>query len=80
LPHDETTHDQSCQTIRITYIASAALVPRTMLGLYPVSFVMKLPPRCLPALNLLLGFTGLLSFGHRRVFARLPTSPAGSSR
>jgi ABC-type branched-subunit amino acid transport system permease subunit len=57
-----------------------ALVPRTMLGLYPVSFVMKLPPRCLPALNLLLGFTGLLSFGHRRVFARLPTSPAGSSR
>ncbi len=56
--------------IRITYLALlvlALLAP--MLGLYPV-FVMKL--LCFAifacALNLLLGFTGLLSFGHAAFF------------
>src|ERR1035437_6181527 len=56
--------------IRITYLALlvlALLAP--MLGLYPV-FVMKL--LCFAifacAFNLLLGFTGLLSFGHAAFF------------
>jgi branched-chain amino acid transport system permease protein len=56
--------------IRVTYLALlllALLAP--MLGLYPV-FVMKL--LCFAifacAFNLLLGFTGLLSFGHAAFF------------
>lgn len=68
------THDklmtQAAKLIRITYIALlilALLAP--MLGLYPV-FVMKL--LCFAifacAFNLLLGFTGLLSFGHAAFF------------
>ena len=51
--------------IRITYIALLALVlAAPLLGLYPV-FVMKLLCFALfaCAFNLLLGFTGLLSFG-----------------
>ena len=61
---------QSAKLIRATYIALlvfAVLAP--MLGLYPV-FVMKL--LCFAifacAFNLLLGFTGLLSFGHAAFF------------
>ncbi|MES2686664.1 MAG: branched-chain amino acid ABC transporter permease [Pseudomonadota bacterium] len=61
---------QAAKLIRITYIvllALALLAP--MLGLYPV-FVMKL--LCFAifacAFNLLLGFTGLLSFGHAAFF------------
>ncbi|MFZ4626011.1 MAG: branched-chain amino acid ABC transporter permease, partial [Rhodoferax sp.] len=55
---------------RITYLALLALaLLAPMLGLYPV-FVMKL--LCFAifacALNLLLGFTGLLSFGHAAFF------------
>jgi branched-chain amino acid transport system permease protein len=56
--------------IRFTYIALLALaLLAPMLGLYPV-FVMKLLCFCLfaCALNLLLGFTGLLSFGHAAFF------------
>src|ERR1035437_2707806 len=60
----------SIKLIRITYLALlvlALLAP--MLGLYPV-FVMKL--LCFAifacAFNLLLGFTGLLSFGHAAFF------------
>src|SRR5665811_290624 len=56
--------------IRVTYLALlllALLAP--MLGLYPV-FVMKL--LCFAifacAFNLLLGYTGLLSFGHAAFF------------
>ena len=61
---------QSAKLIRVTYIGLlifAILAP--MLGLYPV-FVMKL--LCFAifacAFNLLLGFTGLLSFGHAAFF------------
>ena len=58
------------QTTRLTYAALlilALLAP--MLGLYPV-FVMKLLCFALfaCAFNLLLGFTGLLSFGHAAFF------------
>ncbi len=62
--------NKAAKMIRITYIALlllALLAP--MLGLYPV-FVMKL--LCFAifacAFNLLLGFTGLLSFGHAAFF------------
>lgn len=62
--------NQAAKLIRFTYIALlllALLAP--MLGLYPV-FVMKL--LCFAifacAFNLLLGFTGLLSFGHAAFF------------
>ncbi len=62
--------NKAARMIRITYIALlllALLAP--MLGLYPV-FVMKL--LCFAifacAFNLLLGFTGLLSFGHAAFF------------
>jgi len=56
--------------IRVTYLALLALALLTpVLGLYPV-FVMKL--LCFAifacAFNLLLGFTGLLSFGHAAFF------------
>lgn len=61
---------KAAKLIRVTYIALlllALLAP--MLGLYPV-FVMKL--LCFAifacAFNLLLGFTGLLSFGHAAFF------------
>ncbi len=57
-------------TVRITYIALLALVlVAPLLGLYPV-FVMKLLCFALfaCAFNLLLGFTGLLSFGHAAFF------------
>ncbi len=61
---------QSAKLIRITYIALLVFViVAPMLGLYPV-FVMKL--LCFAifacAFNLLLGFTGLLSFGHAAFF------------
>ena len=55
---------------RITYIALLALaLAAPLLGLYPV-FVMKLLCFALfaCAFNLLLGFTGLLSFGHAAFF------------
>src|SRR3954467_2946648 len=55
---------------RITYVALLALLLLApMLGLYPV-FVMKLLCFALfaVAFNLLLGFTGLLSFGHAAFF------------
>lgn len=60
----------SAKLIRVTYIALLALaILAPMLGLYPV-FVMKL--LCFAifacAFNLLLGFTGLLSFGHAAFF------------
>jgi branched-chain amino acid transport system permease protein len=62
--------NQAAKLIRFTYLALlllALLAP--MLGLYPV-FVMKL--LCFAifacAFNLLLGFTGLLSFGHAAFF------------
>ncbi len=61
---------QTAKLIRVTYIALlvfAMVAP--LLGLYPV-FVMKL--LCFAifacAFNLLLGFTGLLSFGHAAFF------------
>lgn len=61
---------QSAKLIRATYIALlvfALVAP--MLGLYPV-FVMKLLCFAIfaAAFNLLLGFTGLLSFGHAAFF------------
>ena len=60
----------TAKLIRITYIALlilALLAP--MIGLYPV-FVMKLLCFAIfaSAFNLLLGFTGLLSFGHAAFF------------
>ena len=60
----------AAKLIRITYIALLALaLLAPMLGLYPV-FVMKLLCFALfaCAFNLLLGFTGLLSFGHAAFF------------
>ena len=60
----------AAKAIRITYIALLALaLVAPMLGLYPV-FVMKLLCFALfaCAFNLLLGFTGLLSFGHAAFF------------
>jgi branched-chain amino acid transport system permease protein len=61
---------QAAKLIRITYIALLILaLVAPLLGLYPV-FVMKL--LCFAifacAFNLLLGFTGLLSFGHAAFF------------
>lgn len=56
--------------IRVTYIALLILaLTAPMLGLYPV-FVMKLLCFAIfaAAFNLLLGFTGLLSFGHAAFF------------
>src|SRR5215203_7350674 len=55
---------------RITYVALLALaLIAPLIGLYPV-FVMKLLCFALfaCAFNLLLGFTGLLSFGHAAFF------------
>jgi branched-chain amino acid transport system permease protein len=69
ISHD-TLATKAARLVRVTYIALlilALLAP--MVGLYPV-FVMKL--LCFAifacALNLLLGFTGLLSFGHAAFF------------
>ena len=61
---------KAAKLIRLTYIALLALaLLAPMLGLYPV-FVMKLLCFALfaCAFNLLLGFTGLLSFGHAAFF------------
>ncbi|HUR87612.1 MAG TPA: branched-chain amino acid ABC transporter permease [Ramlibacter sp.] len=58
------------KSVRYTYIALLALaIAAPLLGLYPV-FVMKLLCFALfaCAFNLLLGFTGLLSFGHAAFF------------
>ena len=58
------------KTTRITYLALMALaLAAPFIGLYPV-FVMKLLCFALfaCAFNLLLGFTGLLSFGHAAFF------------
>ncbi len=68
--HDNKQMSQAAKLIRITYIVLLALaLVAPMLGLYPV-FVMKL--LCFAifacAFNLLLGFTGLLSFGHAAFF------------
>ncbi|MBC7435855.1 MAG: branched-chain amino acid ABC transporter permease [Bdellovibrionales bacterium] len=62
--------NSSSKTLRITYLVLLALLlVAPLLGLYPV-FVMKL--LCFAifacAFNLLLGFTGLLSFGHAAFF------------
>ena len=73
-PSSSMTHTQqmaeSARLIRFTYIGLlvlALLAP--LLGLYPV-FVMKLLCFAIfaAAFNLLLGFTGLLSFGHAAFF------------
>ena len=66
----KTLMTKAAQLIRITYIALlilALLAP--LLGLYPV-FLMKLLCFAIfaAAFNLLLGFTGLLSFGHAAFF------------
>ena len=72
--HSSATQDKfmtkTAKLIRLTYfvlLISAIAAP--MLGLYPV-FVMKLLCFALfaAAFNLLLGFTGLLSFGHAAFF------------
>jgi branched-chain amino acid transport system permease protein len=60
----------SSNLIRATYVALLALIlVAPLIGLYPV-FVMKLLCFALfaCAFNLLLGFTGLLSFGHAAFF------------
>ncbi|TAL80610.1 MAG: branched-chain amino acid ABC transporter permease [Candidimonas sp.] len=67
---DNTLMTKAAKLSRVTYIALlilALLAP--MLGLYPV-FVMKLLCFAIfaAAFNLLLGFTGLLSFGHAAFF------------
>lgn len=69
-----TTHDdqmiRSRKLIRVTYIGLLIFaLAAPMLGLYPV-FVMKLLCFAIfaAAFNLLLGFTGLLSFGHAAFF------------
>ena len=61
---------QHGKLVRLTYIALLALaLVAPLIGLYPV-FVMKLLCFALfaCAFNLLLGFTGLLSFGHAAFF------------
>jgi branched-chain amino acid transport system permease protein len=61
---------QTAKLIRATYIALLVFaITAPMLGLYPV-FVMKLLCFAIfaSAFNLLLGFTGLLSFGHAAFF------------
>ena len=60
----------STKTVRLTYaVILALLLIAPLIGLYPV-FVMKLLCFALfaCAFNLLLGFTGLLSFGHAAFF------------
>jgi branched-chain amino acid transport system permease protein len=62
--------NSSVKLVRITYvILLALLLVAPLIGLYPV-FVMKLLCFALfaCAFNLLLGFTGLLSFGHAAFF------------
>jgi len=62
--------NSSKNTLRATYLALLALLlAAPWIGLYPV-FVMKLLAFALfaCAFNLLLGFTGLLSFGHAAFF------------
>ena len=61
---------KAAKVTRITYVLLLALaIAAPFLGLYPV-FVMKLLCFALfaCAFNLLLGFTGLLSFGHAAFF------------
>lgn len=61
---------KAAKLIRLTYISLLILaIVAPMIGLYPV-FVMKLLCFALfaAAFNLLLGFTGLLSFGHAAFF------------
>jgi branched-chain amino acid transport system permease protein len=61
---------KAAKLIRVTYIALLLLaLVAPMIGLYPV-FVMKLLCFAIfaSAFNLLLGFTGLLSFGHAAFF------------
>jgi branched-chain amino acid transport system permease protein len=64
---------------RLSTIAAACALCVPLTGLYPV-FVMKL--LCFAmfacAYNLLLGFSGMLSFGHAAFFGAAPTRPAGS--
>ena len=61
---------KAAKLIRLTYISLLILaIAAPMIGLYPV-FVMKLLCFAMfaAAFNLLLGFTGLLSFGHAAFF------------
>jgi branched-chain amino acid transport system permease protein len=61
---------QSVLLVRLTFVALLLLgLLAPMLGLYPI-FLMKLLCFALfaCAVNLLLGFTGLLSFGHAAFF------------
>ena len=72
LPQGEviTTPAAMSNTVRYTYLGLLALgIAAPLIGLYPV-FVMKLLCFALfaCAFNLLLGFTGLLSFGHAAFF------------
>lgn len=72
LPQGEvaTTPSAMSNTVRYTYLGLLALgIAAPLIGLYPV-FVMKLLCFALfaCAFNLLLGFTGLLSFGHAAFF------------
>ncbi|MBH2010221.1 MAG: branched-chain amino acid ABC transporter permease [Xanthomonadaceae bacterium] len=69
-PMTKPRRTQAANTTRITYLVLLALLlVAPVIGLYPV-FVMKL--LCFGlfacAFNLLLGFTGLLSFGHAAFF------------
>ena len=69
-PTHEALVTRSAKLIRITYIGLLILaLVAPALGLYPV-FVMKLLCFAIfaAAFNLLLGFTGLLSFGHAAFF------------
>jgi branched-chain amino acid transport system permease protein len=69
-PAAGTTHAGMSRSTRVTYIVLlVAAIVAPMLGLYPV-FGMKLLCFALfaCAFNLLLGFTGLLSFGHAAFF------------
>jgi len=64
------THARTSPAVRVTYVVLLALaIAAPLVGLYPV-FVMK--ALCFAlfacAFNLLLGFTGLLSFGHAAFF------------
>jgi branched-chain amino acid transport system permease protein len=69
-PAPATTHGGTSPVVRLTYLVLLGLaIAAPMLGLYPV-FGMKLLCFALfaCAFNLLLGFTGLLSFGHAAFF------------
>src|SRR3954464_10530719 len=69
-PHQIAAPTGMSRSVKLTYLALLALaLLAPVIGLYPV-FVMKLLCFALfaCAFNLLLGFTGLLSFGHASLF------------